>query len=237
MGYLKESIAMASRSKRCVQQWGSHFEHCQQAIQSAIELCESHHTALIFGAGSLQDIPLEHLSQCFENVILVDLLFLQSARQRVKKFSNIQLIEADITESLFAIYKGQIATTSPKRWQDCSDISFVVSLNLITQLPLLPCKWLMNHYQIDEKTVNQLSKQVIQQHLDYLKGFLGVKCLIADRWDTEFDRFGNKIDEFDPWWEITQPETVNEWDWELVPAGEGRARLGQKNRVGVSLLK
>lgn len=237
MGYLTESIAMAARSKRCHQQWGEHFAHCQQSIQFAVEQCASHHTVLIFGAGSLNDIPLVLLSNRFERVLLVDVLFLKAARNKVQIYPNVELIEADITESIQAVYQGQTVCNKPQRWLDNPNISLVVSLNLITQLPLLPAKWLMKQGRAKEKTIEQLSKKMIEQHLNYLHRFKGQACLIADRWDTEFDNNGQVLDEFDPWWEVEQPQTLNEWDWLIVPIGEGKPGLGQKNRVGVSILK
>lgn len=236
MGYLHESIAMASRSQRCAQQWGEHYQHCQNTIIQAIDKCSDFHTAIIFGAGSLRDVPLEVLSQRFNQVLLVDLVFLKSARHKVKSFSNISLLETDVTENIKTLFKGESKLTTSQRWLDDSNVSLVVSLNLITQLPLLPAKWLMRRYQVKEQLIDQISKQMIQQHLDYLQAFSGVKCLIADRWDTEFDVYGKITDEFDPWWGIDQPKTVKEWDWELVPIGEGKMNLGQKNRVGVSFL-
>jgi len=236
MGYLHESIAMASRSKRCQKQWGEHYQHCQNTIIQAIDQCNDFNTAIILGAGSLRDIPLETLSQRFQQVLLVDLSFLKSARDQVKAFSNVALIDADITENISHFYQGDTRVIEPQRWLDDLGVSLVVSLNLITQLPLLPAKWLMKRYQVKEDLIDKMSKQLIQHHLNYLQAFSGVKCLIADRWDTEFDAEGNIIDEFDPWWDITQPETVKEWDWELVPIGEGKTKSVQKNRVGVSFL-
>lgn len=227
---------MAARSKRCNQQWGEHYAHCQQSIRLAMDACSTHQTALIFGAGSLNDVPLASLSEQFERVLLVDLLFLKSARKKIQPYPNIQLIEADVTESIQTVYQGQITPNKPQRWLDDASISLVVSLNLITQLPLLPAKWLIKQGGYEDGEIESLSKLMIQQHVDYLSAFNGQACLIADRWDTEFDRNGKVVDEFDPWWEIKQPQTLTEWDWELVPIGEGKPGLSQKNRVGVSLL-
>ncbi len=236
MGYLHEAIAMAARAKRCQQQWGEHYQNCQISIQQAVEQCEEFDSVLIFGAGSLNDVPLELLSKRFKKVLLVDLLFLQAARDKVKPYANIQLIEHDVTESIDAFFSGSSQCSVPQCWLDEPQISLVVSLNLITQLPLLPAKWLMRNFQQSEQTVDLLSKQLIQQHLDYLQQFCGVKCLIADRWDTESDSAGNIVDEFDPWWDIPQPPVVKQWSWELVPLKESNTHLAQKNRVGVSFI-
>lgn len=232
---------MAARARRCHRQWGHHYKLCQQSIEAAMARCTSQQTALIFGAGSLQDVPLELLAQNFKQVILVDLLFLKAARKRAQAFHNIQLIEADVTESISALFNGKMTLTTPQRWLTDSTVSLVVSLNLITQLPLLPAKWLLKHAGATELEVESLSKQLIQQHIDYLCTFSCTVCLIADRLNSEFDASGKIIDEFDPWWGVGSPATIEEWDWELVPIGESQRkvagkRIGQKNRVGVSYL-
>lgn len=236
MGYLHEAIAMAARAKRCRVPWQSHYQKCQTVINEAMQRCEKHRTALIMGAGSLNDIPLSGLSEQFETVYLIDLVFLKSAKQQAAMFRNVHLIEADVTESVADIFKGQTLLTPPQAWLNKTDIDLVVSLNILTQLPLLPAKWLLSKYALPELALADLSQTMIQQHLDYIQKFNATVCLIADRWDTEFDASGKVLDEFDPWWEVEQPDVIKSWEWELMPVGEVNRSQGQKNRVGVSYL-
>ncbi len=236
MGFLKESIAMTARAKRCKEEWGIHYEYCRAAILQASQRAVQHRSVLIFGAGTLNDIPLQELSTLFEKVLLVDLVFLDSARKKAAVYGNLELIEHDVTESLQWIYHGQDFVQNPTAWLDDDSIDLVISLNLVTQLPLIPVRWLIREYEFTEAQVDVFGKQLIFAHLNYLKQFGGEVCLIADREDVEFDRKGREIDRFDPWWDVEAPEPQYTWYWDVVPLGEGAHGKWQKNTVGVSFL-
>lgn len=240
MGYLTEAIAMVARAKRCQQPWGNHYQHCQQAILEAAQKARYHRTALIFGAGTLRDIPLKALSDQFEKVLLVDLVFLPAARKQVSRFENIELIEHDITESLAGLFQGDLTVVTPDRWQEAdagrSDIDLVVSLNLITQLPLIPVRWLMKHFQLTEEQADQLGQKLMHSHMNYLQNFDTTVCLIADREGIQYDVSGQECDRFDPWWEVEQPHPASLWDWEVIPLKESKTQKCQINRVAVSYL-
>lgn len=235
MGFLEEAIAMEARRKRCLNEWSSHFQNCQNAILKAAEACTHHRKILILGAGSLLDIPLAELSNRFDEVILVDIVFLKTARKRVSAYQNIQLIEEDVTASMENVFLGLPEVENYQAWLENDDIDCVVSLNLISQLPLIPVRWLMQLTQISEAKAGILGQALVQNHLDYLNQFSAIKCLIADRMDVEFNDKGEVIDEVDPLWEVTLPEAQTTWDWTLMPLGEVSRTRGQKNRVGLNI--
>lgn len=238
MGYLSESIAMEARHQRCYLQWQSHYTQCQKSILKAVNLCQKTRQILIFGAGSLLDIPLEQISQRFERVVLIDLFFLRSAKRIAQKYGNVELVEYDISESLEALFLGTTHIASPKFKLDEGDVDCVVSLNLVTQVPLVPVRWLLNQYDIDEMQADQIGKALIQAHLTYLNQFNHVvKCLIADREMLEMDRDGKLLERLDPAWDIALPEYDESWYWEVIPFGESYHDRGlmQKNLVGVSI--
>jgi len=113
-------------------------------------------------------------------------------------------------------------------------ISAVVSLNLITQIPLIPVRWLIEKVQLPEKLAGEVGTMIVKQHLDFLQQQSCPVCLIADREDIEFNRAGKVLDSWDPTWEVALPEPEESWDWVLMPIGEYDRGKGQKNRVGVS---
>ncbi|GAB6070051.1 hypothetical protein JCM30760_11480 [Thiomicrorhabdus hydrogeniphila] len=236
MGYVKESIAMEARATRCQQAWNDHYQHCQNTILKAIDRAVQHRTVLIFGAGSLKDLPLAELSEKFETVLLVDLVFLKSAQTYSKSFSNVLLIEHDVTESLEWISQGEAIVQTPTAWLDDFSIDLVISLNLITQLPLIPARWLLTDFGFSEQDADIVSKQIIFAHMHYLRQFSGEVCLIADRLGVEFNAQGQEIDRFDPWWDIESPKIESSWYWEVIPLGENKSKKWQKNLVGVSFL-
>lgn len=235
MGFLYESIAMSARAKRCHSAWQSHYQNCQLAIEHAVSTCHSKRKVLVFGAGTLQDIPLALLSEAFDQVLLFDLAITRNARQRLKSYRNIDYIEADVTESLHLLHAGILKVETPKAWLDDETVDLVVSLNLITQLPLLPIRWLKQKFRISDPQADQLGQGLIKAHLYYLQRFNARVCLIADRVDREFDLQGKKLDEFDPWWGVKSPGASRTWQWEVVSFAESRvANQRQVNDVGVS---
>jgi len=236
MGFLSEAISMEARAKRCHQSWGVHYQRCQKAILTASQRAVQRRTVLVLGAGSLHDVPLGILSTQFDRVLLVDLVFLNSARDVAQHFENVELVEHDITESLARIQIGFSMVDTPMRWLDDPSIDLVISLNLITQLPLIPVRWLMEHFEVSEQEGDILGKQLILAHLLYLQAFNGEVCLIADREGVERDFEGNELDQFDPWWDVESPQTIESWQWELKPLGEVDHKTSQTNRVGVSFL-
>lgn len=236
MGFLKESISMEARVDRCQKSWGTHYQNCQKVILNASKRAVQKRTVLVLGAGSLHDVPLGVLSAQFEKVLLVDLVFLKSARNVAQQFENVELIEHDITESLQKIQIGLPFVEMPMAWLDEPEIDLVISLNLITQLPLIPVRWLMEHFEVTEQEGDILGKQLILSHILYLQAFSGEVCLIADREGVEFDANGNELDRFDPWWDVEPPKPVATWEWELVPLGEMERNRSQTNTVGVSFL-
>ncbi len=236
MGYLKESIAMAARAKRCAAEWQIHYEYCKTAIMQAAQKVSKRRKVVIFGAGSLNDIPLKELSSVFIEVVLVDLVFLENARKQAQEIKNVTLVEMDVTDSLPVIYSGESTATTPSQWLDDRQVDLVVSLNLVTQLPLIPVRWLMDKYNLENQAANILGKQLIFSHLMYLKQFDALICLIADREGVEFNRQGKEIDRYDPWWDIEPPSADYTWQWEVVPLGEGEKGICRKNTVGVSFI-
>lgn len=235
MGFLEESIAMAARHRRCYRSWQSHFERCQEAILQAVDQCQHRHTVMILGAGSLEDIPLSRLSQTFEKVLLVDLVFLNEARKTVKNFDNVALIELDVSNSLESAFHGsKVLKNTPSPLPE-DEVSCVVSLNLVTQLPLIPVRWLMKNYDLSEQEADAYAKEMTNKHLAFMNQYEAVKCLIADREVQEYDNNNQLTDTFDPAWDVPLPETQQEWLWEVIPFGEVNSQFKQVNKVGVSI--
>jgi hypothetical protein len=243
MGFLSESIATAARAKRCKPSWQPHYDACKQVMVEAVSKATQRRTALIFGAGSLRDVPLQALSRAFERVLLVDLLFLPAARRLAAPYANVQLIEHDVTESLGDLYRGQFSVNAPIRWLDRESIDLVVSLNLMTQLPLMPMQWFTSprpHPAISETLAERLGLELMEKHIAYLRGFQkrqGVPvCLIADRKVQRKDVGDRLVSEWDPWWGIDPIACERSWAWLVAPVGEISSDYAQWHQVGVSYL-
>jgi len=150
-------------------------------------------------------------------------------------FPNVFLQEADVSNRLSALFEGKLTLESDMNWNLPAETDCVVSLNLVTQLPLIPVRWLMQHVGLDEAGADELGKTMIQSHLSLLESVQGVRCLIADRQISEYDASGELVDRFDPAWEVALPEVVDSWEWQVIPIGESKHHLSQLNQVGVSI--
>jgi len=90
---------------------------------------------VILGSGPLHEIPIEWLSRHFQQVILVDIVHLQSTKKSVSHLSNITFVQHDISELEEALQKGDLTPKIPtKKFTD--NCSVVISANLLSQIPL-----------------------------------------------------------------------------------------------------
>ncbi|KUJ72949.1 hypothetical protein [Thiomicrospira sp. WB1] len=234
-GLLKEAIAMQARCKRCEAAWQPHYQRCQQAIREAMAQSKRKRILMVMGAGLLQDIPLHQASEAFEQVWLVDMVFLRSARRLVRDLPNVRLIECDLTESLTGLFSGRTDIVSPQRFLD-EPIDCVVSLNVLTQLPLTAIRPGL-HRNLEEAELEKMGQALIQAHLEYLSKFDAVRCLICDRWVAEYDAQGQCIDELDPAWGVRLPAPDTTWLWQVIPRGESTQAPGHErtHKVGRSI--
>lgn len=234
MGFLHEAIATAARSRRCWHDWAAHYARCRAVLLADAKACTGHRKALILGAGTLNDIPLAELSALFDEVCLVDLVFLPAARKQARPFTNVRLIEADVTESLHDIYQGNAKVSAPSRWLDDAAIDWVVSLNLLTQLPYLPLAWLAKRNLLDETAEHPLAQALLQAHLHYLQQFQGAVTLIADHEAQRFDADGRCLHRVELWWGLSPLPAEESWTWTMAPKGELSRDFAQIHRVGVT---
>ena len=120
-------------------------------------------------------------------------------------------------------------------------VSLIVSMNVATQLPLIPLRWLKSHTDLTDDFLQNYAEQLLLDHLSILQAFpqSTLKLLVADR--LVLDRAlpqknGNysATEETDPWWGVMPPRADIFWEWEIVPKAESGGKLVQTNQVGAS---
>ncbi len=231
LGYLYEAIALQARRRRCAAAWSDHYARCRTAIEQLAVRPGARW--LILGGGLLEDIPLEWLVQQGVQVDVVDIVFLRSARRRARGLESVRLIERDVTEHLRRLVQGDLTPLVPA-WGIDAGYDTVVSLNLATQLPLLPAQYLLKG-GVEDSRIDAYGRALLRAHLDYLRSFPAAQVLlIADRHIETLDRSGRLVDEIDPWWGVTPPEAVEQWRWEAVPLHESGGRTRRVHTVDLS---
>jgi hypothetical protein len=236
MGYLREVVGIGARYRRCKSAWEPHLDRCRDLIRHAITVCPVRRRAVVLGSGRLYDVPLEELAAAFTQVVLVDLVHPLPARWRSRRLSHVQRVTADVTGVLDALQTvaysgGTLPKSAPSLFQHDHDVDLVISLNLLSQLPIIPCRYLRRWNRFTEDALESFGLQLMQAHVEYLQSFRCTKCLLADVAFLSVDALGHVIEETDALPGITLPWPGEEWVWQLAPGGENRGKGGNYHRV------
>ncbi|HCI14750.1 MAG: hypothetical protein A2063_06940 [Gallionellales bacterium GWA2_60_142] len=236
LGYLRESIAIRTRYRRCKTMWQPHLTNSRAALLDSLQACSSFRTALVFGSGLLLDIPLDELARRFKKVYLVDIVHLPEVKRAVRHHANVRCIDLDVTgfiEHMEALSPERLELPPPKYFLDEPDIDWVASVNLLSQLPLLPVDWLRQRFpELSEAMLEEWGTQVMRQHLDYLAAFAAPTCLLADMEQVIHTGNGEIIERIDFASRLRLDDAAPEqWRWNIAPPGEIAPDIGSFHRV------
>ena len=142
LGFLKENVSIISRYGRCKNKWLNHLSESKRNIEKAIGKSVGNRRVVVFGEGLGYDLPLKKLLSHFEEVVLVDLVHSLPIRWMAWRNPSLKLIVHDVTESLDNIVNGNLSIRSPTRFLDDDQTDLIVSLNILSQLPILPSVFL-----------------------------------------------------------------------------------------------
>ncbi|HZW23998.1 MAG TPA: hypothetical protein VFF26_00810 [Gallionella sp.] len=236
LGYLRESIAIRSRHRRCKTAWQPHLTNSRTALLDSLQACSSFRTALVFGSGLLLDVPLDELARRFEQVYLVDVVHLPEVKRAVRRHANVRCIDLDVTgfiEHMGALSPERLELPPPDCFLDEPDIDWVASVNLLSQLPLLPADWLRQHFpELDEAMLEAWGTRMMRQHMDYLAAFAAPTCLLVDMEQTVHDLNGEVIENINFAARLGLDEGASEqWRWNIAPPGEIAPGIGSFHRI------
>jgi hypothetical protein len=236
LGYLRESIGIRSRYRRCRTAWQPHLEHSRAALIDSLNACSNFRTALVFGSGLLLDIPLDELARRFQTVYLVDVVHLPEVRRAVRRYANVRCIDLDVTgfiDHMDKLTPERLDLPPPQRFLDEPGIDWVASVNLLSQLPLLPQDSLRARFpELDETTLEAWGTRLMRQHLDYLAAFTAPTCLLADMEQTIHEANGAVIERINFAARLgLDEEELDQWRWDIAPPGEIAPGVGSFHRV------
>lgn len=240
LGYLGETIAIAARHRRCRAAWAEHLRRSRQAILDAAQSAPGKRTAVILGSGPLLDVPLAELAAMFQSVILVDALHPLIARWRAKRFANVEIVTADLTGTLETLHRWRVSDPLPEPRSlpllQRQDVDFVVSLNLLSQLGVIPVEWIEKRAGLPGPAIAEAyAATLTRAHLDDLARCRARVCLIADiEWSRQKPD-GTVVDRASSIYEVPPPPATDEWVWAIAPAPESDPVLSQFRRVIVSI--
>ena len=216
-GYIRYSVNLWSRARRCSSSWAVHEEKSRAAMLAAAAALRQKRTVVVLGSGLLRDVPIEALAKTFDTVVLVDLVHLASVRLwlRAKGYRNVRLIERDLSG-----YDELAASREPEPLgflRAVPYLDFVVSANLLSQIG----RGVKRRHEADagrmpEDTVERL----IAAHLAGLSGLSCRSCLVTDIAYAVIDRNERTHEEVDLLHGVLPPPAKASWTWPVAPLGE-----------------
>jgi hypothetical protein len=237
-GYRTELIAIGARQRRCRLAWADHIARSRSAIVEAIRLAPRRRTAVVLGSGRLLDVPLAELAREFRHVILVDALHPLISRVRVRRYPNVELQVADVTGTIAALHRSKpgddLAALQRLPFLDSPDTDFVVSLNLLSQIGVLPAEWIERRLGAGAETAHKFAAALTRAHLDDLARCAAAVCLIADVEVQYVGPDGATIERHSSIYDVAPPTAVAEWIWPIAPAPEDHPTNSEERRVIVA---
>ncbi|BAU90991.1 hypothetical protein MPPM_2386 [Methylorubrum populi] len=225
LGYLRDSIWLMSRARRCRRAWAPHLEASRAVMRAAIAGVERRDTAVVLGSGLLLDVPLADLAGAFRRVVLVDAVHLRPARRAIRAFPNVEALTADLSGAM-ALMTGAARDLDPGLPSVCAapETGLVISANLLSQLPIRPVERLeASRRPLGPWTPNDgdaFGRRIIEGHLDALAGLTARVCLVTDLDEIEEDRQEQVHARHDLLYGVRLGNPESAWSWELAPFGE-----------------
>lgn len=209
LGYVGQSVALHSRSRRCRRSWEPHLARTRAVIEASAAACPRRRAVAVLGSGLLDDVPLRSLARVFERVLLVDAVHPWPARACALPHRNVRLVSRDLS--------GAQGQPDPLAFLDeVPGLDLVVSANLLSQLPILP----VDRAERRGADGAALGRRIVETHLASL-ALRGVRvCLVGDVRQHELARDGTSLGEHDLLFGVVLPPAPLAWSWDLAPFGE-----------------
>jgi hypothetical protein len=231
LGYREGAVRLWSRHGRCRRSWRPHLDNTRRFVTESADAAPGRRTALVLGSGLLADLPLGALAAKFARVVLVDVVHLPTVRWRTRRMANVTHAVADLTGVARRLAAGDPAPEPGSDFGlDDPSVDFVVSLNLVSQLPLAPAEWLEARGMSEAEAV-AYGARIVTAHFAHLRRFSCPVCVVGDRTRSYVDLSGRTIETDDALYGVAPPPADREWDWELAPLGEQDKNYAIRNRV------
>ncbi len=222
LGFVRESIAIEARYKRCRRAWVGHLDKCRQHILAAASDLKEKATIMIIGSGALHDAPVDELLLLGHRIVLVDIVHLAKIRRKYAHNNRIIFFDHDVTGLIKPLFDWQEAApslTAAKAKNKLPGVDLAISLNILSQLPINLITYAgRRHIPLPGNFENAL----LGGHLDLLSDLAPKQLIISDL-ERQYWAGGDAVQR-----EPALPEDICQrlkepcdiWDWHIAPKGE-----------------
>ena len=226
IGYLHEAIALQARARRCRTAWAPHMNACRTTISNAAEQCRQHRHVVVLGSGPLTDVPIALLIKRFEHVHLVDIAQPRAVARRYRAVPHVSTHTIDLTRTVAILAAMGPRDELPMPTHQLpalarhSEVDLIVSVNLLSQLAVLPIRHACDRLAIDDAAALAWARAFVRAHLHALVSQDAPVCLISDVRARYVDHTGSVTVSDDLLYGQTLPAPDSTWTWPVAPSGE-----------------
>ena len=224
LGYYEYQQGLIYRHLNQDKGWNSHLENCRNFILKSVEMI-SPSKVTILGSGWLLDIPLRELLDKTGSVVLVDIVQPPEAVKQVSGFRQVSVMESDVTGGLvrevwekagkipFWKKLNTIGNISIPEFSFGEDPGLVISVNVLSQLHVLPERFLRKKSRTKEAEFIKFRKEVQEKHMNLLLKHKSV--IITDICENFTGRDGKKTLVKTVEVEIPEGSYTRRWTWDF----------------------
>jgi hypothetical protein len=224
MGYYDYQQGLIYRHLNQKNGWDSHLEHCRNFILKAIDLINPEKIT-VYGSGWLLELPLAEMDERVKTIILADIVHPPEVISQTAKLKNVKLVEEDVSGGLIEeVWKiaGKRTflnkLTSLKEilipeYQPVEDPGMVISLNILTQLEVLPEKLLRKKTKASGDELTEFKREIQEKHIRFLKNYKSV--LITDFAEIFTDLKGGEVEQKTIVTTVPDGKVREEWIWDF----------------------
>lgn len=207
--------------------WVSHQEHSREFILKALDLNKPKKVTVL-GSGWLLELPFAEIINKIPEICLVDIIHPPDVVNQVKDLKNVKLIEQDVTGGLIAEVWAKTGRFNLFRKvrtlsnilipdYDLDDPGLIISLNLLTQLEVLPVKFVKSRSKINEAELTAFRAEIQRKHISFLMKHQSV--IISDIAEVAISKTGITSVTSTLFTEMPPGKISEEWTWNFDKAG------------------
>jgi|WetSurMetagenome_2_1015567.scaffolds.fasta_scaffold50314_2 hypothetical protein len=224
MGYYDYQEGLIHRHLNQGDGWNSHLENCRKYIIGAVKEIKPEKVTVL-GSGWLLDLPLAEILDIAHSVTLIDIVHPPDAQKQVASLKGVELVEADATGGLVEeVWEKRKKTPFFRKIATLEDIvvpvyefnhdpGLVISLNILSQLDVLPVAFLKKRSNLDESEILSFRKKIQENHIRFLLRYKSV--LITDICEIFTDSTGNTTDIQTVVTGLPDGDSRREWTWDF----------------------
>jgi len=224
MGYYNYQQGLILRHLNQDRGWDSHLARCRDFILKAIELVKPS-VITVLGSGWLMELPLAEMAERTGKIVLIDIVHPPEVAEQTKKLQNVEVSEEDVSGGLIEeVWKKagrktifnrltSLETIVIPEYKPVEDPGLVISLNILTQLEILPEKLLRKKSKATDEDFIDFKKEIQERHLGFLMKYPSI--LISDIVEVVFDSTGARTEKNTLLAEIPEARMKEEWIWDF----------------------